>query len=176
MRTSIYIAGLFMLLISCSKEQDTAMQKKSLLADIPVMPPRIIKPKWDLFNTCVLSFDHLIQLTGNPSFPVNKIILENGQEITVGGNLVSVTYRAENRVEEYSLFRSQLQVLHTYYGNLQSNYSDVWTLGCTYVDAAIPPFTNLVYKSRQIILNTCFIWSIPPFATEGFRIKWLVVE
>ena len=60
------------------------------------------------------------------------------------------------------------------YGYQQSYFTDAWSLGCVFRDAAPAPYTNIKIEERVIQINTNLTWGIPPHA--GKHIDYLIIR
>lgn len=129
-----------------------------------------------VLSRCIDSFEDFIQVFGRDQIFAKAVILENGVEVTLGGNLAAIWYKAVPELRGSSLFRSQLQVEWrpdpSAYWNAFT--AEVWTLGCVYSNSVAGPFTNILKGGTEILINTCFFWGAPPY--EHVRIKYLVTD
>jgi hypothetical protein len=126
------------------------------------------------FTECINSYADLLEKLGN-SRVVKSVILKNGVSIDPGGKLISMQYFAKPAKEENSLFRSLFIANYEDGSHLVNSSQNVWSLGCKMVERGIPPFTNILYRNKAYMINTCFYWSVPGIAAYDYRILWLVL-
>lgn len=161
--------------LSCGKSLN-----KDILPDPVVASGKIIRriPKSNLIlgpiEICITSYNQLVAELGSDSIPVLTVVLEDGTRITAEGKIKGMSYRAIDVTESNSLFRSELQIAYNLYGYQQDNISNSWSFGCQYINAGIPPFTNIIFGDKILLVNTLFFWNVPSHLGES--IKYLIVE
>ncbi len=176
MKPVIYFFILLLSACGCTKESSLHMSTENK-ASSPRFPPQLhnIPPVVRTLNYCILSFEMLAGRIGTAPLALRSVVLENGETIQLGDyGVLSLTYTAVPRQEAHSLFRSELRVQYNRLGYTESHLSDVWSLGCAFQQSGTPPFTNLVSGGMVLLINTCFIWPLPPYA--GQRIRWLKTD
>ena len=128
---------------SCEKQlslnQTVSVAVKIVDADVVPMIP--FSPSKNI-NQCIYSYTQLINELITNEIPVEGVILSDGTYIHSGEDVVKMTYTASDLKEPNSLFRSRFQVLYNLCGYQQENTTNCWTLGCTYINTGLPPFTN----------------------------------
>jgi hypothetical protein len=126
-------------------------------------------------NTCIDSYQQLVNLLGNSRVRAQAVVLENGVVIQAKDPVNSILYEAVDKQESYSLFRSLLTVsINAEPGYPHLFNSEVWSLGCVYLNGSTDTYTNLVKDRRVIMINTVFFWNSPPYVGE--RIAYLVLQ
>lgn len=138
----------------------------------PVRLPKPFLPE----PICIQSFQDLQSTLGRTSFDVQSVMLEDGTMIWAGIDVLSMVYYAEEKKEDFSLFRSHLVVQYNLYGYLQQHHNNAWSLGCVYQDAGLPPFANLYHQGPPILINTHFVWGVPVKEAAGKRVLRIFVK
>jgi hypothetical protein len=164
------------LFVSCKKDFNSFKLASSRYFNDEMLktPIKIIKPTRFPLQICIFSYDQLVtELTSNP-ISVNAVVLDDGTRITTGSSINGMTYRAIESNESNSLFRSDFTVGYNLYGYQQENETNCWSLGCIYLQAGTPPFTNIVKNNKTLLINTHFVWSVP--GGIGKTIKYLEVK
>lgn len=168
----MFLSVMCMIALGCSKDYSgVELDDKLNYNDRRLIPrPRFPAP----LPICVNNYDLLVRLLGGSEVKVIALVLQDGTTINAGQAIVSMHYKAVEKKEDYSLFRSQFTVRYNLYGYQQSGHMDAWSLGCVYENAGEPPYTNIKKQGRIIRINTSFSWGIPPHI--GKRIAYLVIE
>ncbi len=136
--------------------------------------PKRIRPRPVIPVICINSYNDLVDVLGTNEVAATAVILQNGIVIQLDQDLRSITYTAVPDQDANSLFRSKFAVdWRLPGGNWQLNTNDVWSLGCVFTEAGIPPFTNLLKGIRVIQINTSFIWETGIYT--GVKIAYVVI-
>lgn len=159
-------------LSGCKKEMSFIPSNPLIIPGFELLPKYLSQPI--ATSECIDSYVSLVSSLGENN-AVKAVVLENGQVITIGQSIVSMTYVAKPVKESNSLFRSLFFVSYEDGGIVISSSQNVWTLGCRMADRAAPPFTNILYRNKAYLINTCFLWSVPLLAHTGYRIVWLIL-
>ncbi|MBN8877629.1 MAG: hypothetical protein J0I32_08805 [Sphingobacteriales bacterium] len=175
MKRYILYLILLSILSSCQKHNLDVGNKRLLPIDIPIKSIGLNPGLYDLLpNVCIRSYHDLIQAIGTASRSVSMIVLIDGTTIQLSRQIAMMRYTCVFQQESYSLFRSQLQVAFLQDGIQQAYFHDTWSLGCVYTDAAIPPFTNLIFNNQVVQINASITWGIAPHA--GKLVKFIIIE
>ena len=170
---TIAISSIF---TSCEKQlslnQTVSVAVKIVDADVVLMVP--FSPSKNI-HQCIYSYTQLINELITNEIPVEGVILSDGTYIHSGEDVVKMTYTASDLKEANSLFRSGFQVLYNLYGYQQENTTNCWTLGCTYINTGLPPFTNIIKGGKLLFKNTSFFWGVPGMGL-GKHIDYLVIK
>jgi hypothetical protein len=137
----------------------------------PKVPPKVL-PR--IHQVCIGSYADIVRYLGGNSIAISSALLEDGTIVHVRNHISSMVYQAEEKQEDYSLFRSRFYVTHNYWGNVQTASADVWTLGCLYEDSGTGPFTNILYGNFLLKINTGIVWTVPPYHDKGLRVTLLM--
>lgn len=162
----VYIASL-----GCTKSEIIQQSPSTTKGPIVTLPRPTVS--WPSIG-CVNSYQEFISKLGDNLIPIAAVELDDGTEIHTGGNIVSIFYKAVNAAVPNSLFNSDLVVTHRYWGIEQINTQSSWTLGCKFPLAGSGPFTNIRTTSGMLYINAGLVWSTPPEAHFGKRIKTLI--
>lgn len=163
------------ILSSCRKHDLDPGNKRLLPIDLPIKLIGLYPGEYDLLpNLCIQSYPELIQAIGTASHSVSMIVLVDGTIIRLSRQIIMMRYTCVFQPEDYSLFRSQLQVAFLQEGIQQAYFNDSWSLGCVYMDAAIPPFTNLIFNDQVVQINASITWGIAP--NIGKLVKYIIFE
>lgn len=163
------LSVLLLSLGSCSKDAAYIPPQDG---PVPIRTKDLTLPTFSM--ECINSYSILLDKLGG-SHVVKSVILENGATMEQGGELISMHYYAQPGKEDNSLFRSLFVANYLDGGHIVSTSQNVWSLGCMMTDRAAPPFTNILYRSKVFLINTCFIWTVPKLAHNGYRIVWLIL-
>lgn len=123
-------------------------------------------------SVCINSFEDFTARIGSGK-PVKSALLENGQLMKVGRDAVRLYYFASNTQQANSLFQSHFITEYADGGQIVAHTQEVWSLGCLMQKRGNPPFTNISSNNTIYLINTSFIWSVPPLASKGYRIIML---
>lgn len=167
-------------LIGCRKEALISNDRLSIMPIsrglppfIPTVFPRIPFRGLEVAAECINSYNDIIRVLEGSTVSIGKVVLEDGTELPVGGDLISITYSAIPGGSSHSIFTSHLEVRHNVQGYIQTLTSDVWSLGCVYTMTGIPVFTNIKEDNEIILINTCLFWNIG--VHSGKAIQYLIV-
>lgn len=169
----LILAGVSFLLSSCNKLNLPAIHKYS--DDETWNSPRLsgtMLPR--TVTVCINSFSELQEKIGT-RLVVKSVLLDNGQLITMGKDDAKLYYTAIDTHERNSLFRSDLTTEYKDRGTVITHKQEVWSLGCSLVKSGAPPFTNILLGNTIYLINTSLVWSVPPLASSGHKILWLVI-
>ena len=170
---TIAISSIF---TSCEKQlslnQTVSVAVKIVDADVvPMMP---FSPSQNI-HQCIYSYTQLVRELMTNSISIESVMLSDGTTIHKGNGVVSMTYTASDLREVNSLFQSRFEVLYNLYGYQQENTTNCWTLGCTYINTGLPPFTNIIKGGKLLLINTSFFWGVPGMGL-GKHIDYLVIK